>query len=471
MTTQTTSSTDSDTSIGELIARAADLKGELVAFAQSPRFARRLDTVLFETADRYGYLDEGTAVLAVDHFALQHRLSDGRTVLERFVAGRRPALSAAERKMLLGWSDVVEACFEVRRFDGDAVLLHNLLDDMVYRVYSNMGREAFAKLRAGMFIVGRIVPLHPATDAWLVTGHYSPFPKSARQRIASAAAEQITTHPELLRRNPAMLQRAWEIQAEHRADFIDQVGADLVLLPPHEAQESLREHYRRQQQRAMSGLDAKAARRAAKSALPDLGTLSEDLLEADSIAVIYDKVEGLTLYRNFGFLDDLFADPMLARDRSRLAALRSYLDDDSISPLAIRRLVDRHPDGADPVFRALLRKPGFSWQRDGENLLRRPQEILRRPRAHTQHLDCRRTPHRIAPHHAVAVLTPRRRFLPRPSRARDHRGGGCCGIVGGCRSWWTAVCGRGAVLALRRVGIPWRGWWLVIGSAPAGWSD
>jgi hypothetical protein len=59
----TTSSIDSDTSIGELLTRAADLKGELVAFAQSPRFARRLDTVLFEMADRYGYLDEGTGVL------------------------------------------------------------------------------------------------------------------------------------------------------------------------------------------------------------------------------------------------------------------------------------------------------------------------------------------------------------------------------------------------------------------------
>jgi hypothetical protein len=369
MTTQTTS-------IDELLARAADLKGELVAFAQSPRFARRLDTVLFDTADRYGYLDEGTAVLAVDQFALQHRLSGGSTVLERFVAGRRPTLSADERTMVLGWSDVVEACFEVRRFDGDAVLLHNLLDDVVYRVYSNMGREALAKLRAGMFVVGRIVPLHPATDAWLVTGRYSPFPKSARQQIASAAAEQITTHPELLRRNPAMLQQAWEIQAEHRADFIDQVGADMTVLPPHEAQETLREHYRRQQQRAMAGLDAKAAKRAAESASPDLGTLSEDLLEADSIAVIYDEVEGLTLYRDFGFLDDLFADPTLVRDRSRLAALRSYLDDDSISPLAVRRLVDRHPNCTDPVFRALLRKPGFSWQRDGEKLLRRHKKAF-----------------------------------------------------------------------------------------------
>lgn len=376
MTAQTTSSTDSDTSIGELIARAADLKGELVAFAQSPRFARRLDTVLFETADRYGCLDEGNAVLAVDHFALQHRLSDGRTVLERFVAQRRPALSDDEREMLLGWSDVVEACFEVRRFDRDAVLLHNLLDDVIYRVYSNMGRTAFATLREGMFFVGRIVPLHPATDAWLVTGHYSPFPKSARRQIATAAAEQITTHPELLRRNPAMLQRAWEAQAEHRADFIDQIGADMTVLPSHDAQETLREHYRRQQQRAMAGLDAKTARRAAKTAPAGLGQLSEELLAADSIALIYDEVEGLTLYADFGRLDALFADPTLTRDRSRLAQLRSYLDDDSISPLAIRRLVQRHPDGTDPVFRALLRKPRFSWQRDGEKLLRRHKKAF-----------------------------------------------------------------------------------------------
>lgn len=73
-----------------------------MAFAQSPRFARRLDAALFEMADRIGYLDEVEAVAAIDYFALQHRLSDGRTVLERFVAQQRPALADDEREMLLG---------------------------------------------------------------------------------------------------------------------------------------------------------------------------------------------------------------------------------------------------------------------------------------------------------------------------------------------------------------------------------
>jgi hypothetical protein len=275
--------------------------------------------------------------------------------------------------MMLGWRDVVEGCFEIRGFDGDAGLLHNLLDDLVYRVYSNMGRSAFTPLRKGMFVIGRIVPVHPATDAWLVSGHLAASPKSARQQVARIVAEQLTAHPEVLWRNPAMLRRAWEIQAEHRAEFIAQVGSDLVVLPPLQAQETLREHYRRVRRKAVENRGAKAAKRAAASdpALEEMGRLPDELLDADSVALIYDEVEGLNYYRDFGRLDALFADPALARDRTNLAQLREYLHDESVSPLAIRRLVQRHPDGVDPVFGALLRKPGFSWSRDGEKLLHR----------------------------------------------------------------------------------------------------
>jgi hypothetical protein len=56
------------------------------------------------------------------------------------------------------------------------------------------------------------------------------------------------------------------------------------------------------------------------------------------------------------------------------AQLREYLRDESVALLAIRHLVQRHADGADPVFRTLLRKPGFSWSRDGEKLLRRDKK-------------------------------------------------------------------------------------------------
>jgi hypothetical protein len=344
-----------------LLARAAELKGELVTFARSPRFAKRLDPLLAAAVNRDGVLDEGAAVLTFDHFALQHRLADGSTVVERFVAQRRPPLEGAEREMVLGWRDVVEGCFEVRGFDGDAVEFHNLLDDVVYLVYSNVGRAAFSALRTGMFVIGRIVPLHPATEARLVSGNLAVYPKSTGKLVAKIAVEQLVGHPGLMRRNPALLRRAWEMQAEHRAEFIAQVGADLVILPPRAAEKTLREHYDRLRRKATKKGPAPAR----------LGEFPDELLAADTVALIFDDVEGLSFFRDFGRLDDLFADPALARDRTYLNLLRSYLRDDSVSPLAIRRLVSRHPDGADRVFRALLNKPGFSWPRDGEKLLER----------------------------------------------------------------------------------------------------
>ncbi|WP_410618527.1 hypothetical protein [Amycolatopsis sp. cmx-8-4] len=252
--------------------------------------------------------------------------------------------------------------------------LHNLLDDLVYRVHSNMGRQAFSQLRQGMFVISRIVPVHPATDAWLVSGHLAVFPRSQRHQIAQNAAQEIVARPELLRRNPAILQEGWDLQAEHRAEFIAQVGSDLTVLAPHEAQKTLREHYRRLQTKVTAKLDGNGARTGPKP--EELGQLPDELLDADTIALVYDEVEGLNYYRDFGRLDALFADPSLADDRANLTQLRGYLHDDSVSPLAIRRLVERHPDGADPVFRALLRKPGFFWSRDGEKLLGRHKKAF-----------------------------------------------------------------------------------------------
>jgi hypothetical protein len=155
-----------------------------------------------------------------------------------------------------------------------------LIDDLVYRVYSNMGRRALTQLRPGMFGIFRIVPVHPAIDAWLVSGHVVAYRKSDRRRLAQVAVEQVTAHPEV----------------------------------------------------------------------------------------------GLTYYRDFGRLDDLFADP----HRPETAPISTTCAGTSMTTRSRRwrsaASCQRHPDGADPVFRALLRKPGFCWSRDGEKLLRREKQ-------------------------------------------------------------------------------------------------
>ncbi len=62
-------------------------------------------------------------------------------------------------------------------------------------------------------------------------------------------------------------------------------GFDLVVQPPHPAQETLREHYLRLRRKAVAGLEGKTAERTvAAGAAPEvLGRLPEDLLNADSV--------------------------------------------------------------------------------------------------------------------------------------------------------------------------------------------
>ncbi|MFF4147742.1 hypothetical protein ACFY0A_42210 [Streptomyces sp. NPDC001698] len=359
--------------VARLVARSGNLKSELVAFVHSPRFARRLDARLEEAADRFGFLDEATAIETIDHFALQHRLADGSTVVERFVAQRRPPLQEDERAMLLGWRDVVEGVFEVKGSEGDAAVLHNLLDDLLYRVHSNLGRRALGKLSKGMFVAARIVPVHPDTDAWLVSGNLTTYAPSDGPQLAHLAAQTLTAHPQLLRRNPEMLRRAWEMQAEARTDFIEVFGTDMLVLDPGETHVRMQEYHRHRQDKALAELDDEAATQAINSgpSLDELSSVPEELRDADTVAVICDETEGLCYYADFGHLDALFADPTLARDRTHLSRLREYLNDNSVSPMVIRRLVQRHPENTDSVFRALLRKPTFAWERDGEELLRR----------------------------------------------------------------------------------------------------
>ena len=76
-------------SLASLIERSAELKRALVDFALSPRFERHLEQFMLEAADPYQELSEGEAIGVIDRFALQHRLPNGKTMLDQFLG--RPA--------------------------------------------------------------------------------------------------------------------------------------------------------------------------------------------------------------------------------------------------------------------------------------------------------------------------------------------------------------------------------------------
>jgi hypothetical protein len=362
----------------DLIERNAELKRELLDFAYSPRFSRHLSRLMLEAAGPDGAVDEGLAIATMDHFASQHRLPDGKTVLDKFLAGRRD-LSAADRAMLSGWRDPVEGFFENLRMDRDAVIALNLLDDLEYRVYSNMGPATLRRIPKGGFVFAKIVPVHPAVPgAWLISGMMQSFRKSDGPHVARLALKVATERPELVFRNPEKITQGWEMMRAQRAAFVEFFGTDELVLPPAEARTRISAYFRHYQ----DSLPSEPRGRAAKDANVDVFDLELDEAEADTLGIIFDETDGLNFYLEYGMLRELFTDPDLASDKRYANVLREYVNSDTVAPLPLHRVAAAYPHTVDAVYRKVLRKPSFTWADHGEALMRRrkPWYYEREPR-------------------------------------------------------------------------------------------
>lgn len=353
--------------VDDLVARSGDLKRGLVAFAQQPRFQREAARAALARGFDPAEAEEHETIGFLDFFVLQHRLADGRTMVERFVDSRAD-LAEDERQMLLGWRNVVEGAFEVQGRDGDALVTTNIIDELTYRVRSNMGPGIFRRMRRRSFLAARLVPVG---NEWLISGTCNILPARARDSVYQIAATTAAQYPHLVFRNPDILARGWELQRAERDRFVRFFGSDLVVLPGDQVAARLAEFQRFSQREVLESLPEQ--RRKQQSTPPPAVRLdlNPNLLDAETVAVIYDEVEGMSLYAEFGLVEAVFADPALLRDRRHRQRVLEYLDDDSVSPLPFRRLAEHDPDKASTVFAKLLRRPGFDWRRDGDALMRR----------------------------------------------------------------------------------------------------
>ena len=343
----------------DLVERAGQLKPMLRDFAMSPRFDREFSAVLEEHFPGRLVTDESLFSMVLDHFLVQHKLASGTTVVEEFVAAH-PELSDAERDMLLGWRDVVEGTFEITGKEREAVVLFNLVDELTYRARSNLGPKSFEPLKKGMILVARLVR---AGDDWMVSGNPSAFPASARDSVLPAAAEYAMRSPEAVFRNPAKLAEARRLMAEHRATFVEMFGGDLVVVPGKEVPGKVAAFHRRL---------AEKARPDREPPEPKPMDFPDHLLAADSVAIHFVEGEGLSFYPDYRLLEELFSNPALISRRPYRETLSGFLRDPDSSPEPLRRLAARDPAKASTVFARLLkRKRGFSWNTDGEELLRR----------------------------------------------------------------------------------------------------
>lgn len=360
--------------------RCGDLKRQLVAFAESPRFDRWREQELAKAASagedgasiRGSALDKGSErwIQAMDDFIMTFRFPDDTGVIDRFLAARGKDLRKPDRKILEGWLDPVDGIFELRAKSSASLMLYNLIDELEYLVYGSIG---FTSLPAepGDFILARIVSMAPG--AWTVSGAITPFPREHARVVAELALEWSGTRPRAAFRNPQKAELGWAMMRENRDEFVEFFGSDQVILPASEAEGRINAYYRQHQEKAL-------AKSSPDKPLPEVTAgidrpffaFPEELLTLATIGVIYDETDGMSLLPDFGMLEELFADPsVLAADSRYSEALLGYLNSDSIYPNSLRRLAAAHPDTVDEVYRTVLRKPAFTWAKQGELLLRK----------------------------------------------------------------------------------------------------
>ncbi|WP_460362817.1 IS1096 element passenger TnpR family protein [Actinocorallia lasiicapitis] len=340
----------------ELLGRLGDLKVALGDFAMGPRFRKELQAYVSERLD--GFEDESQVNTLIDTFVLQVPVKGGGTVVERFAA-THPGLTGEERELLRSWTDPVQGVFEIVERTGDGgVVGRNLFNELTYVIRSNMGAAGLAALDPGVLFAGRLAPV---LDDWMITGpalvYRTPVEKA---QIRARLPELVLAHPREVFRNPEKLAAGREMQAEQRRAFLDLYGDDVLIVPAGEAPVRAAAVYRRVQE--WHGV--------ADASVPPM-PFPEEWDAADSVALIFDEVDGLGFYLHYAKAQRAFADPALIAKREFRDVVTAYLRDEP-SPVPISRLVrDAAPADVDKVFQKLLNKPGFGWDRDGEQLLRR----------------------------------------------------------------------------------------------------
>lgn len=369
------------TGIQQRIARARDLKRELIDFAENRRFDHWLAPIAAKMATVSDPRQRDAQwIRALDDFVMTFRFPDGDGIIDRFLAARKD-LADDDRKLLETWRDgLVDSIFEVRAKNVLNLTLLNLLDDKEYETYAAVGAENLWRIPVGEFLIVRLAPLTEgtptATATWVISGPMGTAPASAKRRITKMAFDLASHAPKIAFTSEDIRERSWIAMRKDRERFIEFFGADEVILKTREVAERVNDFRAQAKEAALAAGEDIPATYMAPFELPG------NFGWTQTLGVIYDETDGIGFVADYAKIGDLFANPGLASSKEHAKLLHGYLKTEAISPTPLRRLAAAHPDTADEVFRKVLKKANFTWAKDGEALLRKhkPQYFEKTPR-------------------------------------------------------------------------------------------
>lgn len=311
-----------------------------------------------------------------DWFVLECVLPDQRTVLSHFLEQLE---DGADILIAEQWGLVIRGVFHVRQaLAKNHFELMNLVNDVPYRVAGDPQQPL--ELSKGEYIVARLLPHQ---DYHIFTGIIDRVPTRKKNEIYELVAEIQLQNPKMaFIDNAERIEIAYRIQEEELEDFITFFGDDEIVLRGRQLEGRLKEfyHYRFFQKKQQEGNTiAKVFQdKYHQAPLPPQFDFFDELKEAEDIGVIYDKTEGMVFLLQYGLFHEIFRrEDFKAVEHYRQIVL-GYLEDPNISSLPFRRMVQKYPDNAVEVFKAVFKRKRFSLEKDMPKMIRRykPMEQL-----------------------------------------------------------------------------------------------
>jgi len=375
--------------------RLAELKSKLIEYARNKKYKAIHDKVLSTVFAGEKYQLEAPAVDPaslqpeeyynfLDWFAIELRHEDDKTILDHFIEEHKGVLSAGDIDMMDKWRNVFESVFKIKNTLEDGFYAINLLNLKAYILKPTVPIEELAGVEKDIYITARVVPFrdyHVISGAMLQLNFESP--NDAISYITDIIIEQPGLY---FQDNSEGLEAAFKIQASERELFIDHFGDDIFVAEGSNIKKYFDEFHQKSLPMVKKMRDEfkrntrLEARHKPAEAMEDIGHGFEAILDeysgVETVGVIYDQVEGLNFFPDFKEFESVFSGDTCGKEEdisgeNQNAIIKSYIENEKISPLPFMRMFERYADNAMLIFSGIFdfNPKGFDYKTDFEKYL------------------------------------------------------------------------------------------------------
>ena len=294
-----------------------------------------------------------------DNFVYSYKFPDGLTIIERFVS-ETADLSENEKAIVLRWKDPFGGIFQVKRTLPNGFIAENLINEVDYTIKPTTIPLQFERLaKPGAFFRAKIIPV--SDNEYIFSGTQE-FLDISEKEVLKVVASFQTKHPELaFRDNEEKIRKGFELQNKDRELFIEYFGSDEVLTEGKKLPDLAAEF--------MDYRLSKIEKPLPEGYKPPEMNFPIGLLQSRDVGIVFNELSGQHYLINYGIILNVFQSPDEVKIQRYKRDILTYLEDQTISPIVLRRLFFRFPQNTEFVIRKILDRPEFSLEKDFDSLM------------------------------------------------------------------------------------------------------